>query len=352
MVKNRNMMKKFLSVFMMLGVLLAFTGCTEKTTYVTIAGMPVSSITVSGASGSSIITKNGGTLQMSAAILPTTAANKLVVWSVQNGTGMAEINDSGLLKALANGTVTVKATSVGTPTISGTKVITLSNQETLDKADPVDLGAAEDFIILSKTGISTATTSIITGNIGVSPSPASYITGFSLILDATGVFSTSSQVSGHVYAADYTSPTPVNLTTAISNMETAYTDAAGRTPDFTELYEGDISGKTLAAGVYKWGTDLLINTDLTLNGSSTDVWIFQISGSYVQAAGIEIILSGGAIAENIFWQVAGDASVGTNAHFTGTMLCMTSIAIGTNASVFGKLYAQTAVTLDANEIDD
>jgi hypothetical protein len=354
-VTKNNLIKKFFSLLLMVGFVMGIAACSDKTTeetttYVTIAGMQVSSIAVTGADNASVITIDGGTLQMSAAILPTTAANKLVTWSVTNGTGMAEINATGLLTALTDGTVTVKATSVGTPTINGTKVITISNQEEVAQANPVDLGSADDFVILAKTGISTATSSVITGDIGVSPSPASYITGFSLIMDAAGVFSTSSQVTGHIFAADYTSPTPANLTAAIGDMELAYTDAAGRAPDFTELYAGDVSGKTLAAGVYKWTTDLLVNTDLTLNGSSTDVWIFQISGSYVQAAGIDIILSGGAIASNVFFQVAGDASIGTGAHFAGIMLCMTSIAVGTNASVNGKLFAQTAVTLDANQI--
>lgn len=124
---------------------------------------------------------------------------------------------------------------------------------------PVDLGAAAPFVILTKTGISNVPTSAITGNLGVSPIKASAITGFSLIADITNTFSRSSQVTGKIYASDYTSPTPANLTTAVSNMEAAYTDAAGRKlPDFTELYSGNLSGKTLVPGLYKWGTGVLI----------------------------------------------------------------------------------------------
>ena len=127
------------------------------------------------------------------------------------------------------------------------------------------LGTAGNFAILAKSGISTVPTSAVTGNIGVSPAAATSITGFSLIADATNVFSTSPQVTGKVYAADYAPPTPSNLTTAVGDMELAFTDAAGRAPDVTELGAGNIGGMTLAPGVYKWGTGLLIPTDVTLS---------------------------------------------------------------------------------------
>ena len=141
----------------------------------------------------------------------------------------------------------------------------------------VNLAAAGDYVILAKTGISTVPTSAVTGNLGVSPAAATFITGFSLTADATNVFSTSPQVTGKVYAADYAAPTPSNLTTAVGDMQLAFTDAAGRAPDVTELGAGNIGGMTLAPGVYKWGTGLLIPTDVTLDGSATDVWIFQIA---------------------------------------------------------------------------
>ncbi len=139
----------------------------------------------------------------------------------------------------------------------------------------VDLGSAEEFAIMAKSGISTVPTSAVTGNIAVSPAAASYITGFSLIADATNAFSRSSQVTGRVYAADYAAPTPSDLTVAVGDMELAFTDAAGRAPDVTELGAGDIGGKTVTPGVYKWGTGLLIPADLTLSGDARAVWIFR-----------------------------------------------------------------------------
>jgi hypothetical protein len=219
-------------------------------------------------------------------------------------------------------------------------------------ASPVNLGTAAPFAILTKTGITNVPKSDITGNLGVSPAAATYITGFSLIADSTNKFSRSSQVTGKIYAANYASPTPANLTTAVSNMETAYTDAAGRAPDFTELYAGDISGQTLAPGVYKWGTGVLISTNVTLAGPSNAVWIFQMAGDLTVASGAQVLLSGGAQAGNIFWQVGGGAGaeIGTTAHFEGTILTAKAIHLRTGASLNGRALAQTAVTLEKNTV--
>jgi hypothetical protein len=215
---------------------------------------------------------------------------------------------------------------------------------------PVNLGTAGGFAILAKSGISTVPASAITGNLGVSPAAATYVTGFSLIADSTNAFSTSPQVTGKVYAADYAVPTPSNLTTAISDMQLAFTDAAGRAPGVTELGAGNVGGMNLAPGVYKWGTGLLIPTDVTLTGLATDVWIFQIAQDLTLSSGVRITLAGGALPKNIFWQVAGLVDVGTTAHLEGIVLSQTAITLGTGASINGRLLAQTAVSLDASTV--
>ena len=218
---------------------------------------------------------------------------------------------------------------------------------------PVDLGAAGDFVILTKTGITNVPTSAITGDLGTSPIFSTAITGFSLVLDPTGQFSRSSQVTGKIYAANYAVPTPANLTTAVGDMETAYTDAALRTlPDATELYAGNLSGRTLAPGLYKWGTGVSVTTDVTLAGGSNDVWIFQIAGDLTMGPGAQVLLSGGAQAKNIFWQVAGGVGVniGTTAHMEGTILAAKAIHLLTGASLNGRALAQTAVTLQKNKV--
>lgn len=215
---------------------------------------------------------------------------------------------------------------------------------------PVDLGKAGNYAILAKSGISTVPNSVINGDIGVSPIDSTALTGFALTKDATNQFSTSAQVTGNAYASNYASPTPSNLTTAVSDMEAAYTDAAGRAADKTELYAGDISGQRLVAGVYKWSNGVVINTDVTLNGSANDVFIFQIAQGITQAPNTKIILTGGAQAKNIFWQAAKTVTIKSGAHFEGIVLSMTNITLGTKASINGRLLAQTAVTLDQSTV--
>jgi Ice-binding-like len=221
---------------------------------------------------------------------------------------------------------------------------------TVAKASPaaVKLGAASDFVILAKSGVSTVPTSAVTGNVGVSPAAASAITGFGLIADASNVFALAPQVTGKVYAADYAAPTASTLTTAVSDMLLASTDAEGRAADVTELGAGNIGGMTLAPGVYKWTSSLQLPTDVTLSGTAQDVWIFQIAKDLVLSSGAKVVLAGGALAQNVFWQVSGLVDLGTTAHCEGIILSHTAVTLKTGASVHGRLLAQTAVALDAN----
>jgi hypothetical protein len=214
----------------------------------------------------------------------------------------------------------------------------------------VTLGSAGDYVILAKSGISNVPTSAITGNLGISPATATAITGFPLTANSTNVFSTTPEVTGKIYASTYAVPTPANLTTAIGDMMTAYTDAAGRAPDVTELGAGNIGGATITRGVYKWSTGLLIPTDITLSGSATDVWIFQIAQNLTVSNAARVTLSGGALPKNVFWEVAGAVSVGTTAHVEGTILSKTMVALKTGSSINGRLMAQTAVTIEGSTI--
>lgn len=216
-----------------------------------------------------------------------------------------------------------------------------------------DLTAAGGYVVLAKTAISNTGTSAITGNLGISPNGATSITGFNLVADATNVFSTSALVTGKVYASNYAVPTPTNLTAAVLNMQAAYTDAAGRTATSaatTNVGAGTLTNLTLTPGVYQWGTAVSIPTDLTLNGSATDVWIFKVAGTLDMAAAKNVILSGGALAQNIFWQVSGAVTIGAGSHFEGIILGQTGITLLTGASLNGRALAQSAVTLQGNAI--
>jgi len=209
----------------------------------------------------------------------------------------------------------------------------------------VDLGVAGNFAILSKSGITNVYLSSVTGDIGTSP-----ITGA-----AIGI--TCAEVVGSIYSVDAAGPLPCRitnasiLTTAVSNMETAYTDAAGRTsPNFVNLGGGNIGGMTLTPGLYKWTSGVIIPTNVTISGSSTDIWIFQVAGTLTMSSAVRITLTGGALASNIFWQTSGAVTLGTTSHFEGNILGKTGINLQTGASLNGRTLAQTAVTLKKNTV--
>ena len=213
----------------------------------------------------------------------------------------------------------------------------------------VNLGTSANYVILAKTAINNSPTSAITGDIGLSPAATSYVTGFGLT-NATG-YATSPQITGKIFAADMVTPTSINLTTAVENMITAYNDAAGRpNPDFLELATGNIGGMTLSPGLYKWTNTVTLPSSVTINGGVNDVWIFQIAGNLSVANGVNVTLTGGAQAKNIFWQVAGEAIIGTTAHFEGIILSWTGITFQTGASFKGRALAGTAVILDSNAV--
>ncbi len=211
----------------------------------------------------------------------------------------------------------------------------------------VMLGTAGSFAILSKAGVTNVSASAITGNVGTSPITGASIVGLDCVqvtgqfvtVDPAGSFPTCNTVD------------PVNLTTNIGDMEIAYADAAGRTsPDTVELGAGELGGLTIAPGLHKFSTTVLITTQLKLSGAANDVWIFQIAGNLTQANGIHVILEGGALAKNIFWQVAQDVTIGTSAVMHGNILGKKLIALNTGASLKGRALAQTEVTLQSTTV--
>jgi len=235
--------------------------------------------------------------------------------------------------------------ATGTTVVSAATARPATNTLAAATQTPVNLGSAANFAILSKSGITNVPSSVIRGDVGSSP-----ITGAAIGL-------TCPQVTGTIYTVNAAGPlpcrvvNPTRLTSAVGAMGTAYNDAAGRTlPNAVNLGAGQIGGLTLAPGLYKWTSNVSISTDVTLRGGPNDVFILQIAGTLTQAAAKKVILTGGAQAKNVFWQTGGAAAIGTTAHFEGTILSKTLIAMKTGASINGRLLAQTAVTLQKNVV--
>jgi hypothetical protein len=90
--------------------------------------IPVTAITVTGTGGAITITSDNGTLQLSAAVSPADATNKNIVWSAQNGTGQASVSATGLVTAIADGTVIITATATDGSSTKGEFEISISNQ--------------------------------------------------------------------------------------------------------------------------------------------------------------------------------------------------------------------------------
>ncbi len=221
----------------------------------------------------------------------------------------------------------------------------------------IDLKTAGDFSILTQSGISSTGITSVQGNIGVSPAAAAAITGFGLIMDTNGESSHSSiatHVTGKVYASDYAPPTPSKLTVAVDDMQKAYTTANNLVTPAPVLEQGagNLSGLTLAPGLYKWSTGVLISPDatVTLSGGANDTWVFQIAQDLTLLSSAKVNLIGGAQAKNITWVVAGQAVLGTNTVLYGSILCKTLISLNTGSKVTGKLMAQTAVTLNSSTV--
>ena len=283
-------------------------------------------------------------------------------WNVTLNNVSEVSNSTVIVFSMANGTYAYKIRNVsgftsspsyGNITVAGLKVNQAISFTALSPVllSPVDLGTAANFAILAKTGVSNTGASSIIGNIGLSPAAASYFTGFSLVLSSTGQFATSTYVTGDMYAADYANPTPAMLTTAVGDMQTAYTNAQGRTnPGYINLGAGNVNGMTLVPGLYKWSTGLGISTTVTLQGNASSVWIFQIAGTLTVGNGAKMILSGGALPQNIFWSVASGVNLGTGVQFSGNILSQTAITIATGTSLNGRALAQSAVTLQGNDI--
>jgi Ice-binding-like len=195
----------------------------------------------------------------------------------------------------------------------------------------VPLGSASNFAVLGGSAITFTGTAQLTGDYGSYPTGA--IAGASNVTFVTGSNQTAN--TGLMSAAK-------------NDLATAYGLAAGQaaTVGKTSFTNGGI----LAPGVYAISsTTTDITGNITLNGSSSDIFVFKMSSTLITADSSHILLSGGAQASNVFWQVATSATLGGSTIFEGNVLANTSIGLGSGSTVDGRLLAMTgAVTLDGN----
>jgi len=191
-------------------------------------------------------------------------------------------------------------------------------------------GSADSFVILAYSTVTNTGITTVTGDLGVSPMAS--VVGFP-----------PGTVSGTIHAADATAAQ------AQTDLTTAYTDSAGRTP-FTTVTGDTLGGLVLTPGIYRGGALSLTGT-LTIMGGATDIWIFQTASTLETAGSSQIVLSGGAKASNVYWQVGSSATLGANSIFKGNIMAYASITLYSGAALEGRILAQTAaVTLNANTI--
>jgi hypothetical protein len=199
----------------------------------------------------------------------------------------------------------------------------------------VSLAGSSDLVILAGASITSTGATNITGDIGLSP--GSSIGGF-----PPGILNGTQHIND------------ANSDQAKLDLTAAYNDAAGRTSADIVTLSGNIGGLTLTPGLYKSTSSLAISSgDLTFDakGNANAIFIIQIATTLTTTSGRKVILSGGALASNIFWQVGSSATFGTTSVFKGTIMAMQSITFNTGATLEGRALARTgSITMAGNTI--
>lgn len=246
-------------------------------------------------------------------------------------------------------TITTGAKNISGVPMANNHVWRFSTQGSLGPLAP-NLRSVARFGIIAGVGVSNNAgfSEIHDMDVGISPGVRSSITGFPPAI----------VVNGAIYASDDIAPpgTAAMLTQAKQDLTDAYLFAEGATSPAPATIAGDQGGKTLAPGIYKSTSTLMVqNGDLTLDaqGDPNAVWIFQISSDFttVGGAGGNIILTGGAQAKNIYWQVGSSATIGNGTMFRGNILALTSITMNSGATAIGRMLARNgSVVLTSTNI--
>jgi hypothetical protein len=202
----------------------------------------------------------------------------------------------------------------------------------------LDLLTLETFAILAGSTVTNTGNSVVDGDLGLSPGTS--VTGFFDIDAGPGILNGTFHITDGAAAQ------------AQLDLTALYLDLEGRTGATTVA--GNIGGQTLSPGIYKSTSTLAVSSgELTLDGGGDTgaIFIFQIASTLDLTPGRQIILTGGAQAKNVFWQVGSSATLDTTSVFKGTIMALTSITVNTGADVEGRLLARNgAVTLDDNAV--
>lgn len=208
------------------------------------------------------------------------------------------------------------------------------------KLKALKIGQAEAFALLAYDHITSNPNSSINGKVGLFPATREWIT-----IEASEVLGGSANILG---SDDDTNPINL-LSNAKVDMVLAYKEAISITPDADKvgLSLGNSGRKILAPGCYNWNSDLLINDDITIEGSESDIWLFKIPANFKLSSGVHINLSGGAKAKNIFWQIAGSAVLENESVMVGTIFAQQSIELKARSILTGRAFAKNGyITLN------
>lgn len=222
-----------------------------------------------------------------------------------------------------------------------TKTDTIANHS----VKPVKLRQAENFAVFAHTSIISNPTSSITGKVGLRPGTRSLIT-----LDSAEVAGGLPEIyagdDGDAATAAFLMQAKIDIINAHNEMETAIADT-----DKIGLWNGNLGNKVLAAGVYEWKSRVTIPHDLKLEGSETDVWIFKVAGQLRIGTDVNVTLSGGAQAKNVFWQVGDDVLIRARSTMVGTIISQQAFEMKEQASLVGRAFAKNdRIILDKNII--
>lgn len=193
------------------------------------------------------------------------------------------------------------------------------------------LRSASSYSVLAGTGVANTGATQVSGDLGVSPSNS--VSGF-----PPGV------VAGTIHAGD------AAAAQAQLDLELAYQDADARTP--TSEFAGDLNGRTFQAGVHHTAAAMGLTGSMTLDaqGDPNAIFVFQVDAAMNTAAGSHVLLTNGALASHVFWQVLGASGTGANSTFAGTILSAGAITLGDSTELIGRALSMGTVTLATNAI--